>query len=179
MQTFARFSSAALIAVFVPVTSGVLAVACGSEPVGVEECRRIESARCTASTACADVTEAEATYCVSFYRDQCLHGFVNKAADYSDATITACVSAIQAVEACARTGVMNMAGCSSATLVAGVDPATTLLCTIIKRTPEVLTACAFLTPNPAASSSSSSSSSSASSSSGSDVDAGADGGDGG
>jgi len=133
----------------------------------MEACRTIETARRDATTACG-VSEADSQYCVAFYRDQCLHGMANTHADLSANATNACVEAIRAVAGCARTGAMSMAQCPTIALVAGKDPASVLPCAIIKRTPDVLSACAFLTTNDGDGSSSSSSSSSSSGDAGSD-----------
>jgi hypothetical protein len=83
--------------------AGVLAIAasqCGSSAVGVDACRRIESARCDRAPACQvplDVpnytsgTAAEA--CVRFYDTACLHGLT--VSDPGGAAVNACVTAIQ------------------------------------------------------------------------------------
>ena len=169
MRKYARVLSAVLGIVLVPSAIGLVAASCGDDPVGVEACRTIETARCEATTACG-VSDTESQYCVAFYRDQCLHGIANTHADLSANATTACVDAIRSVAGCARTGAMSMAQCPTIALVADKDPASVLPCAIIKRTPQVLNACAFLTPN-ADDGSSSSASSSSSSSSG---DAGSD-----
>ena len=173
MRKYARLLSATLGFILVPSAVGVFVSACGDEPVGIEACRLIETARCEATTACG-VSEADSEYCVAFYRDQCLHGMANKSADLSAESTTACVEAIRAVAACARTGATSMAQCPTITLVAGKDPASDP-CTIVKRTPQILNACGFLTPNDDDGSGTSSSSSS---SSGAAPDAGDDAADG-
>lgn len=174
VRKYARLLSAILGFVLVPSAFGVFVSACGDEPVGIEACRSIETARCEATKAC-DVSEADSAYCVAFYRDQCLHGMVNKNADLSAESTTACVDAIRAVAACAQTGAMSMAQCPTITLIAGKDPASVLPCAIVKRTPQVLNACGFLTPNDDDGLGTSSSSSS---SSGAAPDAGDDAADG-
>jgi hypothetical protein len=161
VRKYARFLSATLGFVVVPSVCAVVVSACGDDPVGIEACRLIESARCEATTACG-VSEADATYCVAFYRDQCLHGMANTHAELSSASTNACVDAIRAAAACARAGAMSMAQCPTIALIAGEDPTTVLPCAVVKRTPQVLAACGFLTPNDDDGSSSSSSSSSGS-----------------
>jgi hypothetical protein len=83
--------------------AGVLAMVasqCGSSAVGVDACRRIESARCDRAPACQvplDVpnytsgTAAEA--CVRFYDTACLHGLT--VSDPGGTAVNACVTAIQ------------------------------------------------------------------------------------
>lgn len=79
------------------------ASACGTDPVGVEDCRRIEKVRCESAPACGidlgrpvhsgDTAEKDVAACIRFYDDQCLHGLVlTKAPARSD--VDACVDAI-------------------------------------------------------------------------------------
>lgn len=127
------------------VVATALVPACSSDAVGVEACRKIETARCRAITACT-FSDSESAYCVAFYQDQCLHGLAKSGADPSDAVVTACVEAIQVVESCARQGISSMSECPSVGIIANANPAVTTPCTIINRQPELLDACAFLTP---------------------------------
>jgi hypothetical protein len=99
----------------------------------------------------------------------------NANAEVTSESTTACVDAIHAVADCARTGATSMTQCPTIALVASADPASILPCAIVKRTPQVLKACDFLTSTAEGTSSSSSSSSS---SSGSMSDAGDDAPDG-
>ncbi|HVK62993.1 MAG TPA: hypothetical protein VM694_00880 [Polyangium sp.] len=118
------------------------ASACGTDAVGIDACREIESARCEATQACG-ATEAEATYCIDLYRDQCLHGFQSGQEPGTDATAR-CVEAVRAVAACARAGAASMADCPAEPLVAAADPAAITPCVIITRKPEQLADCAFV-----------------------------------
>ena len=72
---------------------------CGPEPVGVDDCRQIESARCDAGAACGFVEDAEA--CRRFYRDQCLHGLATDTAPAGQ-DVEECVEAIQRAGSCAK-----------------------------------------------------------------------------
>ncbi|MDI1447714.1 hypothetical protein [Polyangium sp. 6x1] len=121
---------------------GSAASACGTSSVGLDACREIESARCEATQACG-ATEAEATYCIDLYRDQCLHGLQSGVEPGADATAR-CVEAVRAVAACARAGAASMADCPAEPLVAGADPAAITPCTVITRKPERLADCAFV-----------------------------------
>jgi hypothetical protein len=66
------------------VSTLVIAVACSSEAIGVDSCRRIEEARCKAAVACGvslttPVREGREVddgvqACIRFYRDACRHG---------------------------------------------------------------------------------------------------------
>lgn len=115
---------------------------CGGSAVGVEACRKIEATRCNALTACGK-TEAEAAYCNELYRDQCLYGIENAASEPTDGMVSACVSALQAVETCARAGAKTMVDCPTATLIASASPQITP-CQIIQRNPELLASCSFI-----------------------------------
>jgi hypothetical protein len=75
-----------------------LASACGTDAVGVETCRRIETARCDAAEACGEISNAAA--CERFYRDQCLHGL--SVPEPSERQVDACTRALEAVAECAR-----------------------------------------------------------------------------
>ena len=126
---------------------GVLVLAaCGTDAKGIEACREIESARCEATLAC-DATEAQVTYCIDLYRDQCLHGIRSGTEPGADATAR-CVEAIGAVAACARANAASMADCPAEPLVAGVDPVSLSPCVVITRRPEQLLDCAFVVPPP-------------------------------
>lgn len=94
-----------LIAAVVLLASGVIAssVACGTEPVGVEACRRIERVRCESAQACGidlgrplhsgDSPESNVAACIRYYDDQCLHGLV-VTKEPSPQSVDACVDAI-------------------------------------------------------------------------------------
>lgn len=71
---------------------------CGPEPVGVDDCRAIESARCDAAEACGFVDDAES--CRRFYRDHCLHGLAAESPGGHD--VQECVDAITRAGDCAK-----------------------------------------------------------------------------
>ena len=77
------------------------AVGCGTDAVGVEDCRRIELARCGAAEACGIIDNLEE--CRSFYRDQCLHGLPLEERP-TTAEIDRCVSTIELAGTCAQAG---------------------------------------------------------------------------
>lgn len=137
-----RFEARHLLAVVLGVFAGSAASACGTDAVGIDACREIETARCEALQACGG-TETQSTYCIDLYRDQCLHGIQSGVEPGADATAR-CVEAVQAVAACARAGAATMADCPAEPLVASADPAAIAPCLVITRKPEQLADCAFV-----------------------------------
>ncbi len=91
------------------------AFACGTEPVGVESCRRIEGARCENAKSCGiDLSnpvhrqdaptpdkqdKQDVGACKRFYEDACLHGLVTTV-DPGELKTTACVEAINTTSDC-------------------------------------------------------------------------------
>lgn len=83
-------------------TGIVLAVACGTDAVGIEACRQIESARCRQAPNCPNISLAQPLHpgpgtrdvdaCVRFYNDACQHGLV--VGDPGGPSVNACVAAI-------------------------------------------------------------------------------------
>jgi hypothetical protein len=79
--------------------------ACGTEAVGVETCRQIESARCQAAPACPNIDlgvpvhrgspGTDVASCIRFYEDACLHGLATTT-DPGGPAAKACVDAINA-----------------------------------------------------------------------------------
>jgi len=139
----ARIALAAALCSFLGLLSAGLAGGCGADAVAIDACRRIETARCEASTACG-LSQEESTYCLALYRDQCLHGIQNKTGDPDQTMVDACVAAVRATEACVRAGAQSMAECAAAPLVASQSPAAIAPCTVIQRKPEWLSACSFV-----------------------------------
>jgi hypothetical protein len=94
------------------VASAFGAPGCGTSAVGVEACRSIETARCMNAPNCAQQdaginlgvpvhrgspgTDIDA--CISFYRDQCLHG-LEATTDPGTVAVNACVASINAAGA--------------------------------------------------------------------------------
>jgi hypothetical protein len=88
-------------AVAIAVTS---VVACGTDPVGVESCRRIEQARCENGPTCGvnlstpvnrgdNKPELAVAACIRYYDDACQHGLVAPT-DPGPVQVDACVNAI-------------------------------------------------------------------------------------
>ncbi len=77
--------------------------ACGTEPVGVDACKKIERVRCESAQACAidlghplhsgTSEESNVAACIRYYDDQCLHGLV-VTKEPSPQDVDACVDAI-------------------------------------------------------------------------------------
>jgi hypothetical protein len=116
---------------------------CSTQAVGVDECRTIESARCAAARSCG-FSEDQATACTEFYRDQCLHGIENSDDAPTEAQASACVKAVQAVEACVKVGAKHLADCPAVPVATGVDPAGLGTCQAILSRVELLAACSFV-----------------------------------
>lgn len=117
---------------------------CGPEPVGVDDCRAIERARCDAAVHCGFIDDAES--CRRFYRDHCLHGLV---ADSSPGgqDVQDCVDAITRAGECAeddpRQSVRDcLAGDSD---IHVIDRDIDDVCDVVRH-PEGIRECAFLDP---------------------------------
>ena len=120
---------------------------CGTDAVGVEACRTIETARCEAATACGFTAE-KVESCTLFYRDQCLHGVESADAGVpATEVIDACVAAINATAACAKAGAAKIDGCAGAALITGAEP-TLAPCVVLQEKVELLAACAFVSAVP-------------------------------
>ena len=74
----------------------ISASSCGTDAVGVDDCRKIEDARCEAAAHCpGDLQVEDVDACKRYYRDHCLHGL---AVDHTPGApvVSHCVSAIEA-----------------------------------------------------------------------------------
>jgi hypothetical protein len=114
---------------------------CGSDAVGVGDCRDIEFARCDAGRACGSVSDTAA--CKRFYRDHCLHGLALESEPGAQA-VRRCVGSLKAVAACGSG--IALAACPGVTN----DPSTTRLqnaCDVVNA-PEEIQECAFLIAEP-------------------------------
>jgi hypothetical protein len=113
---------------------------CGTSAQGVEDCRAIEQARCTAAAACGLVEDAP--QCQRFYRDHCLHGL--PVVPPPRTAVEQCVAALDMLGQCVRAG----AGKDAELVDCGVPTSSgTLACEVI-RAPELAHACSFLTGKP-------------------------------
>ena len=93
-RAHARF----LIASALALGSIAIGPSCGPDPVGVDDCRAIENARCEAAVACKIVEDAES--CQRFYRDHCLHGFAASETP-GGSEVSECIEAIRQAGKCA------------------------------------------------------------------------------
>lgn len=134
------FAAGALLIVLAPAS-------CGSDAVGVEACRSIETARCEAATACG-FSDEKVQSCTLFYRDQCLHGIENADAGApATEVVDGCIAAVNATAACAKAGAKTLDGCAGAALLASADPTLTP-CVVLTDKVDLLAACAFATAPP-------------------------------
>ena len=88
----------------VVITAAVgLTPACGTDPVGVESCQKIEKVRCESAAACGislarpehpgDSPKEDVSACIRYYDEQCLHGLALKK-DPGAPVVDKCVEAI-------------------------------------------------------------------------------------
>lgn len=97
-----RLLSLAVAAAAAAVTSAVV-LACGTDPVAVDSCRRIEQVRCESAPGCGidlgqpvhrgDSPESAVAACIRYYDDACLHGLAAPQ-DPGAIKTQACVDAI-------------------------------------------------------------------------------------
>src|SRR5205823_2902497 len=118
----------ALLGAGVPLALAL--VNCGPDAVGIAACRRIEAPRCGAAQQCG-LTQEQTDACVNFYRDQCLVGIENDTMQPDEASVQACIDAVNATASCAGAKAKTMQGCAGAPLVATADASTLTPCDII------------------------------------------------
>jgi hypothetical protein len=97
------------VAVAVTLLGVAGAMACGTEPVGVESCRKIEGARCENARSCGidlskpvhrgDSPSDDVGACKRYYEDACLHGLAAPE-DPGAVAVQACVDAINNTSDC-------------------------------------------------------------------------------
>jgi len=80
------------------------AAACGTDAVGVESCRKIETVRCRRAPGCPNLSLAMPVHtgndidaCIRFYNDACQHGLAS-GADHSGPDLNACVNVLSSTE---------------------------------------------------------------------------------
>lgn len=118
---------------------------CGSGAVGVETCRAIETRRCGLMTSCQ--ADFDVDSCQRYYRDACLRGIAGSFGEGVDEAtpevLNACLGALDAVAACAASGVPTMGECTGVALTSSFY-ATDPPCSVLQSYPEHLAACAFV-----------------------------------
>lgn len=112
--------------------------ACGTDAVGVSECRDIENVRCEAGAYCTDFRNVSA--CRRFQRDHCLHGL--RVDDVPPSQIQACVEALRRAGECARDQGPSTAPAECAS---SIESSAASICDVVLQ-PELSEACAFLVP---------------------------------
>ena len=117
-----------------------LAAACGTDAVGVAECRQVEQARCNAAVSCGFPDYIE---CRRYYRDHCLHGVALEAVN--SVQIDACVAVIERAGRCASEQADPPPDDCSEPIRTETEIGST--CEVILQ-PELASACAFLEPDP-------------------------------
>jgi hypothetical protein len=133
LRPFAAGTLTALLAFALVHASG-----CGTDAVGIEECRDIEDARCEAGRYCEDLID-DVEACKRFYRDQCLHGLASGERPGS-VRLKACVNVITSAGDCAKNGVKSVADCAK---IPAHHTALADVCDVIKQ-PEAVKECDFL-----------------------------------
>jgi hypothetical protein len=116
------------------------AAACGTDAVGIAECRQVEQARCNAAVSCGfpDYTE-----CRLYYRDHCLHGLAIET--INSVQVDACVAVIERAGRCASEQPDTAPGDCAEPIRTDTEVATA--CEVVLQ-PELASACAFLEPDP-------------------------------
>jgi len=130
----------------------VSAASCGTDAVGVDDCRKIEEARCEAAAHCeGDLQVDDVQACKRYYRDHCLHGLAVGSAPGAPA-VNRCVSAIEAAGNCAAEEPnMPAAECARNTSALDVpaDERIATACDVVSY-PELIPECEFLSDEAAA-----------------------------
>ena len=119
----------------------VSASSCGTNAVGVDDCRDIEQARCRAGKPCGIVDDVPA--CERYYRDHCLHGLTTKPPP--GASPEACVQVIDAAGRCAASDPETAFSDCAETQT---DPRRGLTACDVVKHPERAAECSFLTDTP-------------------------------
>lgn len=139
-----RAVRATLLLGFSTLLLGSIPTSCNTSAVGVDECRRIENARCEAAVRCPgefDVSSVSA--CKRFYRDHCLHGLAVSSVP-SKPDVDDCIATIGALADCARQKgeTSQVTQCGSLT---STDPDVKTVCELMRK-PQASPDCSFLVP---------------------------------
>jgi hypothetical protein len=148
-MSYSRSLSAALLSA-AATFSLVTASSCGTDAVGVDDCRDIEQARCRASAWCLDANGTpivdDVDACERYYRDHCLHGLAVKPA--AGASVATCVQVIEAAGRCAeRDPASTLTDCNATEAVTEPHPGFRLACDVVTH-PERAAECSFLSDLP-------------------------------
>lgn len=145
-----RFSLPALRSLLSSACGAALvwaAAGCSTEAVGIDACRSIESARCTAAPVCEGsdtpfgiVTERQVENCITYYRDHCLVGLENTSEEPGEDEVADCVDAIAKVAKCQTDKVETMADCDVAVNLSAQSESP---CFALAN-PETIDVCAFV-----------------------------------
>jgi hypothetical protein len=119
----------------------VTASGCGTNAIGVDDCRDIEQARCEASVPCGFVDDVKA--CRRYYRDHCLHGLLTKP---SAGAVAECVRVIDAAGECASADPEAALGACDPEVTDG-NARLSSACDVVAH-PEYARECAFLLDEP-------------------------------
>jgi hypothetical protein len=91
---------AAVLGAFGVALVALVAMGCGTSPVGVGACKQVEEARCRRAPACGvnleppySTTGGDVAACIRFYDVACLHGLA--VADPGQEAVNACVASIE------------------------------------------------------------------------------------
>jgi len=120
----------------------VTASGCGTNAVGVDDCRNIEQARCHAGAPCGIIEDVDA--CDRYYRDHCLHGLAAKPP--AGASVSACVQVIEQAGRCAHADPTATLSSCDETVIEPRRNLTTA-CDVVTH-PELATECSFLLDMP-------------------------------
>jgi hypothetical protein len=115
----------------------VAVLGCGTDAVGVAECRAFERVRCQAAAACG---YPDVPACERFERDHCLHGVALET--ISAIELDACAADVGRAGRCAAEQGADTAASACSETVATAAPAATA-CEVVL-SPERASSCAFL-----------------------------------
>ena len=144
-MSYFRSLSATLLSA--AATFSIVTASCGTNAVGVDDCRDIEQARCRASAACLDADGVpliqDIPACERYYRDHCLHGFAVKPPAGAD--VAGCIQLIEQAGRCAQQDPTSELACTETASRRRTGFATA--CDVVIH-PERATECAFLLAEP-------------------------------
>jgi hypothetical protein len=144
-MSYFRSLSATLLSA--AATFSIVTASCGTNAVGVDDCRDIEQARCRASASCLDADGVpliqDVPACERYYRDHCLHGFAVKPPAGAD--VAGCIQLIEQAGRCAQEDPDSELGCTDT--ASARRTGFTSACDVVTH-PERAVECAFLLDTP-------------------------------